>query len=500
MEHPQKNILQYNTFDISDPSIHIKNSIEFEVVNPPMVGVDERLIEIQSELDDLSSEIDNLTNHSTQIDYIAAISSGILAGMIDIFYVGKFDIQAGYEWSTERINSFVGYVARRQGHSGNDLKGAIRSLEKFGAPSDSVASKLGGSRQHHLRDFAHHASPSGLLFSMLTQFTGKAYGTNTAGDFITVALENTNYIGKDLPSKFTLGLVHWMLHLASDMAGSSTWIGKGTGIPGPVLSLVKTLSALPVFKDKNGFNQLSLTASKLFNGTLFAERNAAGRLISHPIDLRGELGVMQQLGKQALPIIANEALVRGFYFVSRLIEELKTKKQLKNIDWRRTAPFNNATITRMLTISTGTFTLVDQLGAGIGGAINSKASWAEFGRQTLLRINFVGIGRFTVSLGSEAIQFFKKRKRTKKQMILMNEFLQRSSAKLYHGASLLWSAAKDVDESIARLYEAMDRIAFDLHFNPPLLKDNGAQMEQIDVAAIELNNPGLTKELLDILK
>lgn len=501
MEHPTKVKLQYKTIDTFDCTVQAENFVEFETVNDSSADIDERLIEIQAELDCLSSKIGDLTNQATKADHIAAVASGIVAGLIDIFFVGKFDLQAGYEWSSERINSFVGHVARNHGYNGNDFKGAIRFLEKFGAPSDSVTSKFGYSRQHHLRDFAHHASPSGLLFSMLTQFTGKAYGTNKAGKFITVALENTTCIGKDLHSKFTLGLVHWMLHLASDMAGSSGAIGKGTGIPGPILSLVKMLSTSPIFKDKDGINQLSKTTSELFNGTLLAERDAAGRIISaHPMDLRGELGFLQQLGKQAIPIIANEALVRGFYFVSRLIEELKAKKKLKDIDWRRTAPFKNATITRMLTISTGTFTVMDQIGAAIGGAINSKASWAEFGRQALLRVNFVGIGRFTISLGAEAVQCYKKRKRTKEQMKLQVEYLQLISAKLYHGESLLWAAAKDADESISYLYEAMDKVASELWLNMSATRDKFTAIEQLDVAAIEAKNPGLTDELLDILK
>ena len=66
----------------------------------------------------------------------------------------------------------------------------------------------------------------------------------------------------------------------------------------------------------------------------------------------------------------------------------------------------------MLTISIGVFASLDQLDAVIEGAINSKANWVEFARQVVMRINFLGLVRFTVSLGSESIIYYKKSKKT----------------------------------------------------------------------------------------
>ena len=489
--------LQLNTPTISDSNNSV---VEVEVLTDPMEQVDVRLMEIDAELYTLGGEIDNLTNQATKLDYTVSVASGVIAGLIDIFFVGKFDLQAGHEWSTEKVNSFVEHVAKKQGYTGNDTKGAIRYLEKYGAPSDSVTAQFGGGLQHHLRDFAHHASPVGLVFSMLTQFTGNAYGTNTAGAFMVVPIENKTFIGKDVPQKITLGLVHWMLHLASDMAGSSGARGLGTGIPGPVVSLVKLLSSMPIFNNPDEVNELSHKVSKLFNGTLLGEHDETGKIIAaNPMDLRGELGVLHQLGKQTIPVIANEALVRGFYFISRLIEEIKEKRALKGIDWKKTAPFKNATIIRMLTISTGTFTAIDTLDAVIEGAINSKANWVEFGRQTLLRLNFVGIGRFTISLGSEVVTSYKRGKKTKEQLKLQNECLYLLNAKMYHGEVLVWTAAKDADESIGAFYESLQKVFMQVSSDMEMTKKNLNALKQLDVSAVEDKNPGLTDALLDAL-
>ena len=481
-------------------------SVELEIINPKNL-VDARLDQIDNQIADLDIYIDKLTNHADKLDYAVSVASGIIAGIIDILFVGKFDLQEGRDWSSEKINDFVTTVAKKQGYEGDDLQGAIRHLEKFGAPSDSVYNDFGGGLQHHLRDFAHHASPVGLVFSMLTQFTQKAYGTNTAGAFIVVPIDKTTFIGDSVPTKITFGLVYWVLHMASDMAGSSGAPGAGTGIPGPILSIVKLLSSTPIFNNKDQVNELSLKVSKLFNGTLLAERDANGKIIKgadgkpliHQMDLRGELGVMHQLAKQALPVIVNEAFVRGFYFINRLINEVKDKQSLKEVDWDKTIPFGNRTIERMMTIATGTFTAIDTLDAVIEGAINSKANWAEFGRQVVLRLNFVGIGRFTIALGTDAFMELRKGKKSRERMLLKAESLYLLEAKMYYGDQLMWTAVKDAGQSVDSLFEAMQKLTAQITEDMKAAQGSIREIENVDISAIDANNKGLTAEILDNL-
>ena len=481
-------------------------SVELEIINPKNL-VDARLDQIDNQIADLDISIDKLTNHADKLDYAVSVASGIIAGIIDILFVGKFDLQEGRDWSSEKINDFVTTVAKKQGYEGDDLQGAIRHLEKFGAPSDSVYNDFGGGLQHHLRDFAHHASPVGLVFSMLTQFTQKAYGTNTAGAFIVVPIDKTTFIGDSVPTKITFGLVYWVLHMASDMAGSSGAPGAGTGIPGPILSIVKLLSSTPIFNNKDQVNELSLKVSKLFNGTLLAERDANGKIIKgadgkpliHQMDLRGELGVMHQLAKQALPVIVNEAFVRGFYFINRLIDEVKDKQSLKEVDWDKTIPFGNRTIERMMTIATGTFTAIDTLDAVIEGAINSKANWMEFGRQVVLRLNFVGIGRFTIALGTDTFMGLRKGKKSRERMLLKAESLYLLEAKMYYGDQLMWTAVKDAGQSVDSLFEAMQKLSTQITEDMKAAQGSIREIENVDISAIDANNKGLTAELLDNL-
>jgi hypothetical protein len=50
---------------------------------------------------------------------------------------------------------------------------------------DKLTNDFGGGAYHHLRDFSHHSTIVGLLFSVISQFSGKGYGILTDGSFDT---------------------------------------------------------------------------------------------------------------------------------------------------------------------------------------------------------------------------------------------------------------------------------------------------------------------------
>lgn len=42
-----------------------------------------------------------------RIDYMMAICSGTIAGLIDVFYVGEFSLERANEWGSDKVNKFV---------------------------------------------------------------------------------------------------------------------------------------------------------------------------------------------------------------------------------------------------------------------------------------------------------------------------------------------------------------------------------------------------------
>lgn len=380
--------------------------VEVEVVDQPEViastDYDKSLFEISNEIDMLSSQTD-------RIDCFVAVASGLLCGMIDVLWAEDFDLLRGREVASAKVNDLVVKTARMCGCKSDNLKDSIAFLEKkFPLPADGNAPDFGGGLQHHLRDFAHHPTVIGLVFSLLTQFTGFSYGTDASGVFIIVPVPDKNriFIGENIPDKIFRGTVIWFFHLVSDIAGSSgAGLNGGTGIPGPILALAKELSVLKPFRNAKvqGYD-LCEFLSKLFNGTFFARRDKAGKIIKESVfklDFRGELGILEELGRQAIPVAANDIIVRTFYFIRHFGSELKKASiqsfdDIKLIDWKGCAPFNNPTIDRMLNIASGVFTSVD-----LAGAVLTQSYWVS--------VNYVGIGRFTVAVGKEMVYFLRVR-------------------------------------------------------------------------------------------
>ena len=86
----------------------------------------------------------------------------------------------------------------------------------------------------------------------------------------------------------------------------------------------------------------------------------------------------------------------------------------------------------MLTIACGTFTAIDIADASIRSAILSGANPAQFAKQFVLRINFVGIGRMAVACYVDVEMGVERWKEAKKLEQLICTELELTRAKLYY--------------------------------------------------------------------
>lgn len=503
--------------------------VEFEVIQPgsdfhdynsthnwimsQIDNINNDISDIENSIYNLDKKIDKYTNKADRLDYTIAVASGLLCGVIDSIFVGSFSFDEGLQISKEKMEEKIINLAKEKGWKGvtrGERKGqfpldkAIEFLEdKFKMPSDPLKDIFGGSKQHHLRDFSHHRSPIGLFFSILTQFTKNAYGTDTYGNFIKVPVPE-EMIGKDYKRKFAIAVTDWALHLASDMHGSNATAGAGCGIPGPFLSLIKAFSALPIFKsDKVGDNKISLFVSKLYNGTLLADRDENGRLVPVKIDLRGEMAIKYELGKQMLPIIINDVIVRSFYLLRRLYLQLKEKNisswsDVSKIDWKKVIPLNNRTINNMMIVASGTFMAVDFADASLRAALLSGGNWAMFGKELLLRVNFVGIGRFCIALGVDFHMAQKKNKLRTERIWLTNQMLLASNAKLFYKQADIWIAARNAEQAIHDLYVYIENIKPFITDSFISIRDDLEDIPSL-IPSIQEKKPNLIPTLLKIL-
>ena len=353
------------------------------------------------------------------------------AGIVDgTFTLPDKTKEINQELAEEVVSAEAKVEAPSIDHLNTELARVNRDLEHYTNHADKATAAFGGGLQHHLRDFSHHPTPVGLVCSILTQFTGNVYGTDVAGAFQCVPLnkDGLNLVGKSFPEKIMFGAVNWFFHMVSDVAGSSGTVMKdsfGTGLPGPLVSLLKEFSSTRLFKkqDAKGYKEFSVYISKLFNGTLLEERDSNGKLIPLKYDLRTEMGIAMQVGKQTIPVIINECIVRSFFLLRRLLQELSRDdiqdwSDVHKINWKAIIPFRNRTVDRMLTIASMTFTVADTADAAIHAAIESGGKWVLFSGRFVTRFNYVGAGRAALSIVREVSNEKKEAQLIHEKMIL----------------------------------------------------------------------------------
>ena len=196
----------------------------------------------------------------------------------------------------------------------------------------------------------------------------------------------------------------WFGHLVSDMGGSRNTADGGMGIPGVFVSFLYEVAGLPGLKD-SGF--------PAFINDLYENQK---------LDLRHELCLYKELGKQSIPVIFNDIYTRMLFFVSRLGLQTGEHNSLKDIDWKSTMPFGNRVIDRMLMISSMTFTMADTADGAVHAAIESCGNWVLFSGVFVSRFNYVGAGRAAFAIVKEVSN-------EQKEVQLMREKLMLTNAK-----------------------------------------------------------------------
>lgn len=384
----------------------------------------------------------------------------------------------------------------------NALGRAITKLEEhYKLPLDNVFQGEKGINAvtHHLDDLAHHPTPAGLIAALIGKFLRIAILVDKDGhwhikfvkqDFkewlkviaplvISAILTWLLYLAKKekteeidkLPKPIQKLIVllaqtpaaiailkataDWLGHLASDMAGSSSsaYKGKrGKGVSGVFLSLLKEFSSIW---------PLNRTPLPEVINDMYQNDN---------LDMRTELGMFEDISKylvkQTIPVIGGEIVVRTFYFVRHLVQELHIKKELNLVDWKSVLPFGNRTIARMMTVESAVFTTFDIADASIRSIIkNGGPQNPLFWKELIFSVNFVGIGRCVVAVSEEIKMEYDKRRVLKERIDFKYQLLTLRGTKMYIHQNNMWRAVQTAEELINELsnyYSQVDSLILGL--------------------------------------
>lgn len=371
--------------------------------------------DINTKLAENENTLKKLTPECDKTDYILAAASGAICGLMDIFLVGKSGESAigdiTDKWFANRTMDFA-KICGWDGNSNDSLSSAIQYLEKkFKIPYDQTGAGNVASlvfdlnpRNHHFKSLGHNPSLLGLFFSILDQFTNTSHFISE-GELISLQEADDKFVlqGGNISAKLFCGFVNWLGHLISDMSGSSSSKGRGMGIPSPLWTWTNDIIAI-----KKKLHITNLEFDKTIN-------KFALEIYKQGYNLRFEVA-------KAIPVFVNELVVRMVYSIRRLVRfYLNNQNRVRSFKliWELCEPFSNASVKRMLIVAHGTFCLLDVGDALAQGFINGNGSFRI--NQFVMRLNIVGLGRFTISLYGQANRGIKLYQAKKENLSLRQE-------------------------------------------------------------------------------
>lgn len=436
--------------------------IEMDCGNLSKEQIDSLIAEQNNIITMYDAKINKLTCKADKWDYMVATSSGLICGIIGAtaFSTNISFENIHLEGSDKVSNSIINRARKEMAKDPNcdlsvlegdgALEQAVSYFEKTKSVGDIVKDSFGG-KNHHFYDFTHDNSLNGLIASIKSQFTGIVEGIDpNTGLRQKVEIVDFN---PNLPPnrKLFKAIMNWSFHIASDACGTSSTIAKhaargevsntyGTGVPGPILSVLKKLGSSEWFKENFSNPEFMKELEDLFFDKKF--------------DYRSEVGLASEFAKMSIPILMNQIFVSFYYFIRRFATIIINEKvnNLKDAlkAAKRSLPFKNRTIHRLLTVSNSAM-LACNLG---GAAIKSGGSWAGF----FTRINYVGVANFTISWMTEGIDVIRLEHNKKKQINEINEYIKLLNAKTEIMYKDVWVNIEKTDKSFEEVSKCIEWI------------------------------------------
>ncbi|STO55086.1 Uncharacterised protein [Canicola haemoglobinophilus] len=336
-------------------------------------ALDKKLVEI--------NEYIKITSECDKWDYIFAVSSGVLAGLIDSFFVGMPSDSKMLSSADGVMNTLVENFAKLNGWEGakngsDPTKSAIGFLERAfkvnydQRHSTDVAGIFSMSASnHHLKSLAHSPSPIGLIFSIIDQFNSTSTFLDN-GYLITIDSES-KLQGSNFVSKIFAAFMNWIGHIMSDIAGSSGASARGSGVPIPFYELLLSCNIGSFGNDKKTLAEIAV------------------KVFEQGYDFR--FGMVQ-----AIPVLMSELFVRIFCIIRHRFQYKRSWDECLNF----VKLDSNPKVRKMLLAAHGTLCLIDAGDAFLRSStqgFNWVTFFARVNFVAWMRLSYLGV-RHTVAL------------------------------------------------------------------------------------------------------
>lgn len=334
--------------------------------------------------------------------YSVAVASGVLTGIFSQLKLSEETLEKIDDWKEKDWDGYILIVAQMAGYKKTDLKGAKNFLRnRFVTVIDEeLKREYEEGLDKWINAISSHPSVAGLAFSIFTQYSGEKYWFGEKGIEKEVVPEYYA-IGRDPIEKIVYALLYWVYDLSIDVALSKISLLEEMIIPKEISKLLKELLNMPIFANIPDEYQVaekiySEWIRKIFENSEY--QNEDGEVRTFNLQQMIE-GLSNRAFSESKPVIINECIVRSFYFIKKLIIEVKEKdirslNELQKVDPANVLPFNNRLISRMILISSGCFMGINVAGATLKATSKENKNEGEFAKTLYAEVSIAGIGRF----------------------------------------------------------------------------------------------------------
>ncbi len=368
------NVNQINTIDI-DRDDFDSDEYNKEFAKKENINIDSPFLNLYSKneqvkvAEQMIQKFDLLKLDSD--DYLFATAAGIIAGFVDTTFVGTIakgkDAKGLQKFIDTKAESLVKNYGLKEkiaelenkkknvtsqkglneiektikelqdGQRKFDIKSSIRYLEKkHKVGYDAATSKhIKGMSpdNHHLLSIAHEPSLLGLIIGIYNQLTGTATYMSKNGKIINTVAENTNIeLTGSLPNQIIQAINNWFGHIMSDLSGSSTSKGRGSGLPVPGWHSLQKLQ----------FGKIKLNGNK---EDTFTFAQVSEWMFKNGYDVRA-------FATELIPVLIYETLIRLYWIYKQHYYFGKPIKESLPIA-------NSRELSRLLLIGASTFSTID---------------------------------------------------------------------------------------------------------------------------------------------
>lgn len=361
--------------------------------------------------------------------YLAvAVASGVLTGVFSQLKLSEEVLEKIEDWKDKDWDQYLTIIAQIVGFKKSDVKGAMSYLKNRFVPfaEDEMKAEVQEGLNVWMNALSNHPSLAGLIFSVFTQYSGERYWLGEKG-IEKEAVPDYYALGRNNVEKMVYAFLYWVFSLGVDTALSKISLIDEMKIPKVVAKLLKEFLKLPIFNEiprtyKDAEKIYSAWIKKKFESSEYTDEDGEDKAF----DL---IDVIESLSNRAFgestPVIINECIVRTFYFIKKLIIEVKEKEiksinELDKVEVTKVLPFNNRLISRMILVSSACFVGVNVVGATLKTVAKYDKKEGAFAETFWAEINIAGMGRFIFACvadnkyWSDDIKIFLQRKDKRK--------------------------------------------------------------------------------------